>query len=103
MSGEVVAIAVRFTLEELALRYPGHNVEVRVPPHGAVQCMPGSTHRRGTPPNVVEAHAATWLRLVSGLQSWSDALATAGVIASGARADLSAALPLSLGAGQTGG
>ena len=46
--------AVRFLLEELAERAPGRSVEVRVPPYGAVQCVPGPRHTRGTPPNVVE-------------------------------------------------
>jgi hypothetical protein len=93
-SVEVLATAVRFTLEELALRYPGHNVEVRVPPYAAVQCLPGSTHRRGTPPNVVETDAATWLALVTGRLSWAEAVAAGRCTASGAHADLADFLPL---------
>ena len=46
--------AVRFLLEELAAQAPGRSVEVRVPPYGAVQCVEGPRHTRGTPPNVVE-------------------------------------------------
>ncbi len=53
--------AVRFTLEELADLAPGHAVEVRVPPDGAVQAVAGPRHTRGTPPNVVETDPATWL------------------------------------------
>jgi len=53
--------AVRFTLEELGTLHPGRSVEVRVPPAGAVQILPGTTHRRGTPPAVVETDARTWL------------------------------------------
>ena len=90
----MLATAVRFTLEELAARAPGPTTEVRVPPFGAVQCLPGPRHTRGTPPNVVETDAQTWLSLVLGRVSWDDAVATGKVRASGQRADLSAVLPL---------
>ena len=39
----VVLTAVRFTLEELGALHPGRSVEVRVPPAGAVQILPGTT------------------------------------------------------------
>ncbi|MCG2800745.1 MAG: sterol carrier family protein [Cellulomonas sp.] len=86
--------AVRFTLEELADVAPGHTVEVRVPPDGAVQAVEGPRHTRGTPPNVVQTDPATWLELVTGLVTWHDAVATARLTASGERADLSGLLPL---------
>ena len=38
------AMAVRFALEELATRVPGNSVEVRVPPFGVAQCLPGPRH-----------------------------------------------------------
>ena len=90
----VLATAVRFTLEELAARVPGPTTEVRVPPFGAVQCLPGPRHTRGTPPNVVETDAQTWLGLVLGRLTWADAVGTGKVRASGQRADLSVVLPL---------
>jgi len=65
-----------------------------VPPHVAVQCIEGPRHTRGTPPNVVETDAATWLRLTTGELSWADAVAAGSVTASGNRADLSRYLPL---------
>lgn len=86
--------AVRFALEELAEVAPGHAVEVRVPPAGAVQCVEGPQHTRGTPPNVVEMNVDTWLQLVCGRLTWADAIDQALVSASGERADLSAWLPL---------
>jgi hypothetical protein len=89
-----LATAVRFTLEELAARAPGPTTEVRVPPFGAVQCLAGPRHTRGTPPNVVETDAQTWLGLVLGRSSWGEAVANGKVRASGQRADLSAVLPL---------
>jgi hypothetical protein len=89
-----LATAVRYTLEELAALAPGHTLEVRVPPFGVTQCLEGPRHTRGTPPNVVETDAATWLALVTGRLSWTDARTARRVSASGERADLSDWLPL---------
>jgi hypothetical protein len=89
-----VTTAVRFALEELADVAPGNAVEVRVPPAGAVQAVPGPRHTRGTPPNVVETDIETWLALVTGRSSWADAVAAGRVHASGERSDLSSYLPL---------
>ena len=89
-----VATAVRFTLEELASRAPGRTLEVRVPPYGAVQCVEGPRHTRGTPPNVIETDARTWLDLVTGQKDWASALAGGKVHASGLRATLAEHLPL---------
>src|SRR5688572_11118075 len=90
-----LATAVRYLLEVLATDSEGHTVEVRVPPFGAVQAIPGPRHTRGTPPNVVEVDAETWISLATGGLSWADAVAGSRVAASGSRADLSEALPLS--------
>ncbi|GAA2017145.1 sterol carrier family protein [Pseudokineococcus marinus] len=88
------ALAVRGSLEELAERVPGSSVEVRVPPFGVAQCVEGPRHTRGTPPNVVETDAATWLGLVTGGLRWDDAVAQGRVSASGLRAVLGDVLPL---------
>ncbi|WP_395514509.1 sterol carrier family protein [Pseudomonas syringae group genomosp. 7] len=50
--------------------------------------------RRGTPPNVVETDAATWLALATGRARWADSVREGSVAASGTRTDLSAWLPL---------
>jgi hypothetical protein len=89
-----IATAVRWSLEELAARWPGRTCEVRVPPYGVVQCLPGPRHSRGTPPNVIEADAGTWLALVTGRCGWAEAVAAGRLTASGERADLSGLLPL---------
>lgn len=89
-----LATAVRWSLELLADEFPGHAVEVRVPPHGAVQAVAGVRHTRGTPPAVVETDAATWLALASGDLDWATARRTARVDASGERSDLTELLPL---------
>ncbi|TDC66165.1 hypothetical protein E1258_03515 [Micromonospora sp. KC207] len=88
--------AVRALLAALTERAPGRSVEVRVPPYGAVQCIPGPRHTRGTPPNVVELDPTTWLELATGRRSWADAVTEGRVRVSGARSDLSAHLPLHL-------
>jgi hypothetical protein len=90
----VVGTAVKTTARWLAQQVPGRSVELRVPPHVAVQCVPGPRHTRGTPPNVIETDAATWLRLATGALSWTEAVEGGQVSASGNRADLSAHLPL---------
>jgi len=88
------ATAVRYLLQLLAERAPGNAVEVRVPPFGAVQVVEGPRHTRGTPPNVIEMDADTWIALATGERLWADALAAGDVLASGVRADLTALLPL---------
>ena len=90
----VVDAAVKTSARWLAQQVPGRSVELRVPPHVAVQCVEGPRHTRGTPPNVIETDAATWLRLATGGQSWDDAVTQGHVVASGNRADLSSVLPL---------
>jgi hypothetical protein len=91
---DTTATAVRYLLQLLADDAPGNSVEVRVPPFGAVQCIEGPGHTRGTPPNVVETDAATWLAIATGGDTWQAATARGRVAASGSRADLSAHLPI---------
>jgi hypothetical protein len=89
-----LATAVRYTLQLLAEQAEGNSVEVRVPPFGAVQAIEGPRHTRGTPPNVIETDAATWMALATGQEQWSAALASGRVAASGSRADLTDYLPV---------
>jgi hypothetical protein len=91
---EALRAAVRHLLDLLAAQAPGRAVEVRIPPYGAVQCVPGPRHTRGTPPNVVETDPVTWLRLAAGLLPWREAVAAGRVSVSGVRADLSEFLPV---------
>jgi hypothetical protein len=92
--GATVAMAVRYALEELADRAPGRTLEVRVPPYGAVQCVEGPRHTRGTPPNVIEMDAGTWLGLATGQSDWETVLAGGTVHASGQRATLAELMPI---------
>ncbi|WP_425423856.1 sterol carrier family protein [Spirillospora albida] len=95
-SRTIVRAAVRYLLDRLADTAPGRSVEVRIPPHAAVQCIAGPHHTRGTPPNVVEMDAPTWIALATGTLAWPEALAAGRIRASGSRADLSSHLPLTL-------
>lgn len=91
---QVEAMAVRYLLQLLADAAPGDTLEVRIPPHGAVQCVEGPSHTRGTPPNVVETDAATWIALATGGLAWADAVEAGQVSASGSRATLAELLPI---------
>lgn len=91
----VLRAAVKESLAALAAAAPGRSVEVRIPPFGAVQCVTGPRHTRGTPPNVVETDSRTWLQLVTGRLSWADAEASGTLRASGSRSgDVADLLPL---------
>jgi hypothetical protein len=90
--------AVVLMLGRLTRDAPGRAVEVRIPPFAAVQAVAGPRHTRGTPPNVVETDAVTWILLATGRLSWAEALAAGRVRASGPRADLSGYLPLAAAA-----
>lgn len=90
------ATAVRYLLQQLALQAPGGSVEVRVPPFGAVQCIAGLDHRRGTPPNLVELDPKTLIELALGESSWAAAVSAGKVHVSGTRApEVAALLPIS--------
>ena len=90
----VLRDAVRALLTELARTAPGRSVEVRIPPFGAIQCVAGPRHTRGTPPNVVETDPMTWLLVATGRLTWADAVASGRVRASGIRTDLTPYLPV---------
>jgi hypothetical protein len=94
MRNQQILEEVQSTLALLTAKAPGRAIEVRVPPYAAVQCGDGPTHTRGTPPNTIEMSADTWLALASGKLSWSDAMNSGAIAASGVRADLTEYLPL---------
>lgn len=91
---EQLATAVRFLLEELGSHYPGNSVEVRVPPYGAVQCIEGPSHSRGTPANVVELDPASWVELALGRITFEELLVAGKLTASGNRSDLAGLFPI---------
>ena len=68
---------------------PGKSVELRVPPYGVIQCVAGSNHRRGTPPNTVEMSGQTLIRLINEPSLWITLCESGEVMASGAASDIS--------------
>jgi putative sterol carrier protein len=94
MDAQALGERVKATARAFADKAPGRSVELRIPPYVAVQCVEGPRHTRGTPPNVVEMDAHTWLALADGSLDWARAVADGRVSASGPRSDLSHLLPL---------
>lgn len=93
-SASDIATLVRGLLQQFALQYPGKTVELRVPPYGAVQCIPGASHTRGTPPNVVEMSVETFLNLAFGNRSWEQLQQDGKISASGVHANLEKFFPI---------
>lgn len=67
---------------------PGNSVELRIPPYAAIQCVPGSVHRRGTPPNVVEMSGQTLIEVVGNPTYWDEFCHAGRISASGTNANL---------------
>ena len=84
-----IAAIVKEVLDLIKDISPGKSVELRVPPYGAIQCVAGSNHRRGTPPNTVEMSGQTLIRLISEPALWSSLCDSGEVRASGLLSDLS--------------
>ena len=80
---------VKKILELIKLVAPGKSVELRVPPYGAIQCVVGSNHRRGTPPNTVEMSGQTLVKLINEPELWSTLFESGEVRASGLLSNLS--------------
>ena len=80
---------VKKILNLIKSEVPGKSVELRVPPYGAIQCVAGSNHRRGTPPNTVEMSGQTLIRLINEPSLWITLCESGEVRASGLLSDLS--------------
>ena len=83
-----VKIRVREILKIVQQVAPGNSVELRIPPYAAIQCVPGSTHRRGTPPNVVEMSGYTLIELVDNPTYWDEFCHKSRISASGTNSNL---------------
>jgi hypothetical protein len=84
-----ITAAVKEILDLVKNISPGKSVELRVPPYGAIQCVAGSNHRRGTPPNTVEMSGQTLLRLINEPSLWITLCESGEIRASGLLSDLS--------------
>ena len=80
---------VKKILNLIKSEVPGKSVELRVPPYGAIQCVAGGNHRRGTPPNTVEMSGQTLIRLIKEPSLWITFCESGEVRASGLLSDLS--------------
>ncbi len=83
-----IKIQVKQILKIIKDLAPGRSVELRIPPYAAIQCVAGSTHRRGTPPNVVEMDAKTLLNLSNNPQNWDQLCSEGKISASGTNSNL---------------
>ena len=68
---------------------PGRSVELRIPPFSAIQCVGGSTHRRGMPPNVVEMNTETLISLFESPERWQQFCDSGDISSSGSNSNLS--------------
>ncbi len=84
-----IKLQVKLVLGLIKSISPGKSVELRVPPYGAIQCVAGSNHRRGTPPNTVEMSGQTLIRLINEPSLWISLCESGEVRASGLLSDLS--------------
>ena len=84
-----INLQVKLILDLIKSVSPGKSVEIRVPPYGAIQCVAGSNHRRGTPPNTVEMSGPTLIKLITQPELWSELVANGQISASGIASDLS--------------
>ena len=79
---------VRNILDVVKKFSPGKSVELRIPPYAAIQCVSGVTHRRGTPPNVVEMSAETLIKLLKNPSQWHEFCDLGLISASGTNSNL---------------
>ncbi len=84
-----IAVEVKEILDLIKKTSPGKSVELRIPPYGAIQCVAGSSHKRGTPPNTVEMSAQVLIQLRSNPKLWAELVASGQISASGVASDLS--------------
>ena len=83
------ALQVKKILEAIKKAAPGNAVELRIPLYGAIQCVTGVNHRRGTPSNQVEMSAEVLIQLAKRPELWAELLKLGQVQASGQLSDLS--------------
>ena len=84
-----VKTQVKLILDLIKSISPGRSVELRIPPYGAIQCVAGGNHRRGTPPNTVEMSGPTLIKLINAPDLWTKLVSQGEISASGIASDLS--------------
>ena len=81
-------IRVREILKIVQQVAPGNSVELRIPPYAAIQCVPGSVHKRGTPPSLVEMSGQTLIELIDNPSNWDELCRKGLISASGTNSNL---------------
>jgi len=84
-----IAARVKEILNLIKKTSPGKSVELRIPPYGAIQCVVGINHKRGTPPNTVEMSAQVLIQLRQNPERWDEFVTSGQITASGVASDLS--------------
>ena len=84
-----ITLQVKLILDLIKSISPGKSVELRIPPYGAIQCVAGGNHRRGTPPNTVEMSGSTLIKLITQPELWGELVSNGEISASGIASDLS--------------
>ena len=79
---------VKHILKLVQAQAPDRSVEVRIPPYSAIQCVVGTAHRRGTPPNVVEMKAEILISLLESPDQWKQFCEAGAISATGANSNL---------------
>jgi hypothetical protein len=83
-----ISVEVKEILDLIKKISPGKTVELRIPSYGAIQCVAGSNHKRGTPPNIVEMSAQVLIQLRGNPKLWAELVASGQIAASGVASDL---------------
>ena len=83
------ALEVKKILGAIKKAAPGNSVELRIPTYGAIQCVAGVNHRRGTPANQVEMSAQVLIQLAQDPSLWSSLTRSGQIQASGQLSDIS--------------
>ena len=86
----IISKHVKVILKIIQELSPGRGVELRIIPHGVIQCVAGVNHRRGTPPNTVEMSGQTLIKLINKPSLWGSLCESGQIQASGTLSDLSA-------------
>jgi len=89
MKDPQIAVEVKEILDLIKKISPGKSVELRIPPYGAIQCVEGINHKRGTPPNTVEMSAQVLIQLCNHPDAWAELVAAGQISATGVASDLS--------------
>ena len=86
----IITEQVKVILKIIQEFSPGRSVELRITSYGAIQCVSGVNHRRGTPPNTVEMSGQTLILLINKPTLWGSLCESGQIQASGTLSDLSA-------------